>query len=79
MWQFYYIDTRCIFEFILTNRNALTCKKKQSKQKLFILMKLLFSSMQTQYIKIKWPFSVCEKNNGCFYVGLVDPIMFSTC
>ena len=25
-------------------------------------MKLLFSSMQTQYIKIKWPFSVCEKN-----------------
>ena len=52
-----------------------TCKNKQNKQKLFILMKLLFSSMQTQYIKIKWPFSVCEKT-GCFYVGLVDPIIF---
>ena len=25
-------------------------------------MKVLFSSMQTQDIKNKWPFSVCEKN-----------------
>ena len=54
MWQFYYIDTMCIFEFILTNRNALAkCSShlliEQNKQKLFILMKLQFSSMQTVY------------------------------
>ena len=76
MWKFYYIDTSCIFEFILTNILECPCKvfkspvNRTKQTKLFILMKLQFSRMQTQYIKIKWPFSVCKKKKlAAFMLG----------
>ena len=76
----------CIFEFIfkLTKRNVIAkssshvqIETKQTKTIYFGEI-AIFPTCKL-YLKIKWPFSVCEKKTDGFHVGLLDPIIFYTC